>query len=175
MQKMEDLEEATRLARKAIDVTPDDHPDFAAMLNNLANKLRSRFERTNEMKDLEEAIRKSRHAVQVTPDGHKDLAHRLSNLGRSLQMRYERTGDIENYEEAIRVSQQAVQLTPDDHSHLAAFLNELGNTLLLSASSAKDNILKVFLRAWNCYNATPFTRIRSSTRMIATSRNGTLR
>ena len=36
---MEDLEEAVRVARQAVDVTPQDHPDLATLLNNLGIKL----------------------------------------------------------------------------------------------------------------------------------------
>ena len=57
--KMEDLEEAIRVARQAVDVTPEGHPDLAAMLNNLGNKLGRRYERTGKMEGLEEAIRVS--------------------------------------------------------------------------------------------------------------------
>ena len=34
-----------RRAEQAVKATPDDHTDLAAMLNNLDNKLQSRFER----------------------------------------------------------------------------------------------------------------------------------
>ena len=36
---MKDLEEAIQTARQAVESTPADHPDQAAWLNNLGNKL----------------------------------------------------------------------------------------------------------------------------------------
>jgi hypothetical protein len=42
---------------QAVELTLADHPDRAAWLNNLGNKLGLRFERTEEMKDLQEALR----------------------------------------------------------------------------------------------------------------------
>ena len=77
---MEDLEEAIRVSRQAVKVTPEDHPDLAACLNNLGNKLESRYKRTGKMEDLEEAIRVSRQAVEVTPEDHPDLAAWLNNF-----------------------------------------------------------------------------------------------
>ncbi|KAF7502886.1 hypothetical protein GJ744_004955 [Endocarpon pusillum] len=127
--KIENLEEAIRVARQVIEVTPDDHPNLAAGLNNLGNKLESRYKRTGRIEDLEEAIRVARQAVKITPDDHPDLAGRLNNLGSKLGCRYERIGKIEDLEEAIRVTRQAIKITPDDHPDLAGRLNNLGNKL----------------------------------------------
>ena len=81
---MKDLEEAIQTARQAVESTPADHPDRAAWLNNLGNKLESRYERTGEMKDLEEAIQTARQAVESTPADHPDRAAWLNNLGNKL-------------------------------------------------------------------------------------------
>ncbi|KAL2174178.1 uncharacterized protein P884DRAFT_315271 [Thermothelomyces heterothallicus CBS 202.75] len=53
--EMTDLEEAIGIARQAVDATPHDHPDRAALLRNLGNKLVRRCRRTSKMADLEEA------------------------------------------------------------------------------------------------------------------------
>ena len=53
---MEDLEEAILVVRQAVDVTPKDHPDLAGRLNNLGNKLESRYKRIGKIEDLEEAL-----------------------------------------------------------------------------------------------------------------------
>jgi tetratricopeptide (TPR) repeat protein len=123
------LEEAIRVTRQAVKVTPDDHPDLAAWLNNLGTMLKGRYQRTGAMDDLEEAIRVTRQAVKVTPDDHPDLAAWLSNLGSKLQRRYQRTGAMDDLEEAIRVTRQAVKVTPNDHPNLAAWLSNLGSKL----------------------------------------------
>ncbi|GKU10360.1 unnamed protein product [Fusarium langsethiae] len=98
--EMKDLEEAIETARKAIESTPDDHPDLAGMLNNLGIQLSLRYERTGEMKDLEEAIETVRKAIESTPDDHPNLAGMLNNLGIQLSRRYERTGEMKDLEEA---------------------------------------------------------------------------
>lgn len=53
---MTDLQEAIDAARQAVESTPEDHPDRAACLNNLGNKLESRHERAGEMTDLQEIV-----------------------------------------------------------------------------------------------------------------------
>ncbi|XTI93403.1 TPR-like protein [Cenococcum geophilum] len=126
---MEDLEEAILVARQAIDVTPKDHPDLAGRLNNLGNKLKSRYERTGKIEDLEEAILVARQAVDVTPKDHPNLAPVLNTLGNQLESRYKRMGKMEDLEEAILMARQAVDVTPKDHLDLARRLNNLGNQL----------------------------------------------
>lgn len=37
-------------------MTPDDHPDRAAVLNNLGTKLKSRYKQAGEIRDLEDAL-----------------------------------------------------------------------------------------------------------------------
>ncbi|KAI9764064.1 MAG: hypothetical protein M1840_008868 [Geoglossum simile] len=129
MGKMKDLEEAIRVVRQAVNITPKDHPDLTAWLNNLRTKLNSRYKRMRRMKDLEEAIRVARQAVDITPEDNPDLTGWLNNLGNKLGHRYEHMGKIENLEEAIRVAQQAVNVMPEDHPDLAAWLNSLGTKL----------------------------------------------
>lgn len=52
---MDDLKEAIRIARQAVDAFPQDHRDRAACLNNLGNRLRDRYWRTGSIADLEQA------------------------------------------------------------------------------------------------------------------------
>jgi hypothetical protein len=49
---MKDMVEAIRTARQAVELTPADHPDQAARLNNIGTKLDLQYERMGEMKDL---------------------------------------------------------------------------------------------------------------------------
>ncbi|KAK3082077.1 hypothetical protein LTS18_005475 [Coniosporium uncinatum] len=50
--EIEDLEDAIKFARQVANVTPADHPNLAACLNNLGNKLESRYGRTGKIEDL---------------------------------------------------------------------------------------------------------------------------
>jgi tetratricopeptide (TPR) repeat protein len=109
--KLKYLEEAIRVSRRAVEITPSDHPGLASKLYNLGATLGYLYERTEKMEDLEEAIRTSRQAVDVTLDDHPDLAVWWKNLGK-LASRYERLGTMGDLEEAIRVSHLAVKFTP---------------------------------------------------------------
>ena len=68
------LEAAIQKAEQAIKNTPGDHPNLAGYLNNLGNKLGSRWDRTGQIEDLEAAIQKAEQAVKETPEGHPNLA-----------------------------------------------------------------------------------------------------
>ncbi len=88
---MNDLEEAIDREREALAITPNNHPDRAAMLNNLGKKLASRYEGTGKMEDMEEAIAQARDALAMTPDNHSDRAARLHKLENMIARPYERT------------------------------------------------------------------------------------
>jgi hypothetical protein len=101
-----DLDEAVVVGRQAVQATPDDHPDRAAMLSNLGLALQTRFGRTGQQGDLDEAVAVGRQAVQATPVDHPDRAGRLSNLGLALQTRFERTGQQGDLDEAVAVGRR---------------------------------------------------------------------
>jgi tetratricopeptide (TPR) repeat protein len=83
--RLEDLEEAIRVFREAVEATPPGSPDRPGRLNNLGGGLfRDRYERTGRLEDLEEAIRVFREAVEATPPGSPDRPGRLNNLGTGL-------------------------------------------------------------------------------------------
>lgn len=43
---MDDLDESIQVSRQAVQATPNDHPNLAALLKNLGNCLERRYERT---------------------------------------------------------------------------------------------------------------------------------
>ncbi|KAL9563958.1 hypothetical protein ACKAV7_011993 [Fusarium commune] len=168
---MKNLEEAIETARQAVKSTSNDHPDKAAMLNNLGVFFERRYERTGEMKNLEEAIETSRQAVKSTPDDHPDQAGRLNNLGVFFERRYERTGEMRDLEEAIETARQAVKSTPDDHPKLATWLSTLG-TMLKSRYERTGEIRDLeeastyLLEAWSCLNAVPFHCVTAAAKCL---------
>jgi tetratricopeptide (TPR) repeat protein len=165
--KMEDLKEAIRRAQQAVDITPEDYPDLASILDNLCVMLESRFKRTGKMEDLEEAIRRAQQAANITPEDHPDLAMFLDNLANKLESRFKRTGRTEDLKEAIRRVQQAVDITPDNHPDLASLLNNLGRKFSQSSQpSHRHQTLACFLKSWNCYNGIPFHRVASAIQAI---------
>jgi SpoVK/Ycf46/Vps4 family AAA+-type ATPase len=116
-------------AEMAVSATPEDHPDRAGRLNNLAILLFRRYERTASFDDLEAAISNAEIAVFATPEDHSDRPGRLCNFGTMLSTRYERTGNMEDLEAAILKVEEAVATTPINHSSRAMYLSGLGNIL----------------------------------------------
>ena len=99
---MKDLEEAIDTARRAVQLTPSDHPNLSSYLNGLGLWLGRLFERSEEVKDLEEAIDTARRAVQLTPSDHPDLSMHLNNLGLWLGRRFEQSGVMKDLEDTIQ-------------------------------------------------------------------------
>ncbi|CAG7925272.1 unnamed protein product [Penicillium olsonii] len=118
-------EEAIQSAQRAVDTTPEDHPDLPRRLNDLANILFARYERVGDIGTLEEGIQVAQRAVDTTPRDHPDLPRRLNDLANILFARYERVGDIGTLEEGIQVAQRAVDTTPRDHPDLPGDLKYL--------------------------------------------------
>ncbi|RYP68863.1 hypothetical protein DL770_008369 [Monosporascus sp. CRB-9-2] len=124
---MNDLQEAIKVARQAVEATPKDSAYLAERLNNLGNLLGDRFGRTGAMDDLQEAINIARQAVEATPKDSADLTMYLNNLGIRLGYRFWRPGAMDDLQEAINVARQAAEATPKDSDDLAMYLNNLGS------------------------------------------------
>ncbi|KZV60225.1 hypothetical protein PENSPDRAFT_760127 [Peniophora sp. CONT] len=127
--ELEDLEAAILVRRRAVDLTPDGHPNKPHYMNNLGGALRIRFQRVGQLTDLEAAISVQRRAVELMPDGHPDKPLCMDNLGGSLQIRFERVGELGDLEAAISAQRRAVNLTPDGHPDKPGQMNNLGRAL----------------------------------------------
>lgn len=83
---MEDVEFAIQVARRAVDMTPDDHPDRAARLVNLGTKLQYRYNHTRLRSDIEEAIRVTQRALDSTSENHPTREGWLRNQRNMLRI-----------------------------------------------------------------------------------------
>ncbi|KAI0027071.1 CHAT domain-containing protein, partial [Vararia minispora EC-137] len=127
--ELQNLEDAIAVQRRAVDLTPDNHPNMPLRLNNLGSFLSECFDRLGELQNLEDAIAAQHRAVDLTPDDHPDMPVRLHNLGHSLSDRFDRLGELQNLEDAIAVQRRAVDLTPDNHPDMPLRLHNLGSFL----------------------------------------------
>ncbi|GFG20210.1 hypothetical protein IFM5058_10514 [Aspergillus udagawae] len=154
---MAELEEAITMIRKAVNATPEDHPDRAGRLNNLGLRLGQRYSRTGAMADLQEAIVMIRKAINATPEDHPDQAIFLSNLGLQLGHSYLRTGAMTDLEEAITVSRKVVDATPEDHPDWAGRLNNLGLRLgqRYSRTGVMADLQEAIIMVRKAINAAP--------------------
>ncbi|QGI70367.1 hypothetical protein CEK26_002700 [Fusarium fujikuroi] len=123
---MADLEEAIRLERLALKLTPNGNEDEEVFtLTNLGNRLGDKYLRTNDVADIDEAIDCARQSLDLDPE----KPERLYNLAIKLGDRFSRTEDLDDVDEAIELERKALKIMPVDHSERADYLNILGNQL----------------------------------------------
>lgn len=123
---MADLEEAIRLERLALKLTPSsDEDEEGFTLTNLGNRLGDKFLRTNDVADIDEAIDCARQSLDLEPE----KPERLYNLAIKLGDRFSRTEDLDDVDEAIELERKALKIMPVDHSERADYFNILGNQL----------------------------------------------
>ncbi|CUA73163.1 hypothetical protein RSOLAG22IIIB_10604 [Rhizoctonia solani] len=120
-----DLEQAIQYESRALDLTPDDHPDLPRRLINLGVSHGDRFERLGELSDLEKAVGYQSRAVDSTPAGHPGLPSRLNLLGVSYNRRFQHLRNLDDLDKAIVCESRALALIPDDHPSLLSYLVNL--------------------------------------------------
>ncbi|KAF6741702.1 CHAT domain-containing protein, partial [Ephemerocybe angulata] len=125
---LDGLATAITKLRKAVELTPNDHPDMAQRLSWLGHSLGLCFNNTGDVQDLAEAISAEQRALELTSDGHPEMAVRLENLGTSIHSRFEHTGDLQDIAEAISMKRKAVDL-PEGQPDMASTLANLGTSL----------------------------------------------
>ena len=72
---IQDLEDAIKYAREALNKTPSNHLMLATMLSDLGSQLSDRYDRMGNMQDLEDAIKNTQAAVNITTSGHPKFTY----------------------------------------------------------------------------------------------------
>ncbi|CAE6429928.1 unnamed protein product [Rhizoctonia solani] len=117
--ELDNIEKAIEYGTRALDLTPDNHPNRPRQLQVLGIFYDERFKRAGELEDLEKAIELGSHGLALTPDGHPALPSRHASLGGSYRERFWRLGELGDLEKAIEHDTRALALTPDGHPDLA--------------------------------------------------------
>ncbi|KAG2130307.1 CHAT domain-containing protein [Suillus bovinus] len=125
----EDLDDAIALCREALALLPVGHTDRSGSLNNLANRLSSRFDHRGNGEDLDDAIALHREALALLPVGHTDRSGSLNNLANRLSSRFDHRGNGEDLDDAIALDREALALLPVGHTDRSKSLNNLANRL----------------------------------------------
>ncbi|KAG1791595.1 uncharacterized protein HD556DRAFT_1520162 [Suillus plorans] len=125
----EDLDEAITLQREALALRLVGHADWFLSLNNLANRLSSRFEHQGNDEDLEQAIALQREALALRPVGHTDRSASLSDLSVELSSRFDHRGNDKDLDEAITLQTEALTLCPVGHIDRSMSLYYLAHQL----------------------------------------------
>jgi CHAT domain len=123
-----DLDEAVDTARKAVAITPSNHPNRPMYLSNLGAVLSSRFERVGKAVDLDEKIDVGRAAVRSSRK-HPNWPLYLANLSQGLRARYILRGDPADLTEAILVLRDSIAATPQGNPDLPGLRSALAGAL----------------------------------------------
>ncbi|WP_051793598.1 CHAT domain-containing protein [Kibdelosporangium aridum] len=122
----DDLAEAVRTMRHAVQTVPVGHPSYTVLASNLSAVLSLADNRVSDETVHGEAVRIGRTAA-----GNDDLLA-LNNLGTTLIGRFTQTGDSRALREAIDTLERAVRATPSKDPFLASRLSNLGEALYYS-------------------------------------------
>ncbi|MBO0884102.1 MAG: hypothetical protein J2P17_27980, partial [Mycobacterium sp.] len=136
---IEDVNEAISTLRQAVDGLPATvpTPTRTMYLSDLANALRTRFDRTGdrlarkgETTDLDEAIDTLSDAVRITPDDNAGKADYLHNLSSALSNRFEQTRQDEDIDQAVATALDSLRVISRDHRLWMMCQQQLATTLM---------------------------------------------
>ncbi|KAG2151641.1 CHAT domain-containing protein [Suillus bovinus] len=125
----EDLNQAIALHREALALRPIGHTDRSMSLNNLANRLFSRFKHQGNDEDLDQAIALHKEALALRPVGHTGRSTSSNNLATLLSSRFDQRGNDEDLDGAIALYREALALCPVGHTGRSVSLNNLATRL----------------------------------------------
>jgi tetratricopeptide (TPR) repeat protein len=123
------LSEAITVSRQAVDVIPDDDPNYGTCLANLAWALHALFMADGDAGSLDAALSAARRAFDVldVPDPRREVV--AMSLGVLLHSKYSRTGELAVLNEAIDLGRSATVDSTSSGWMLAARLTNLGRAL----------------------------------------------
>lgn len=147
---IEDVDEAVRLGREAVTLSPG--TAMAGALSTLATALRDRYGFARAIGDLDEAVETGRRTIETAHPDEEDMPGYLSNLCTILILRHGHTADSADLDDAIRLGRRAVALTGDGNPDLAARLSNLSLALQnrfagTTASAGLDEAVKAGRRS----------------------------
>lgn len=120
----DDLKEAIRFYRQAVELTDENHPQRPWFVDSLALGLRSVYTRSGRLQDLEEAINLWRPLLDISRSEKRPNV--LLNLAEGLADRYIHTGRLEDFEEAVTLWREALSLTSEDSPERPIVLSSFG-------------------------------------------------
>ncbi|KAF9465881.1 CHAT domain-containing protein [Collybia nuda] len=149
-----DLIDALRYLKLAMERTPPGHPGLPLAEQNLALGYTAYYRRFGNVDDLYNAIKYSKKAADSVPQGAEDFAFHQVCLEVQYSDLYDRTHCLNDLEIALKCSKAAVEATPPGHHkysahqlHLAQAYTQryrkLGNHAdLISAHECKKEAVK---------------------------------
>ncbi|KAF5580392.1 hypothetical protein FPANT_9348 [Fusarium pseudoanthophilum] len=123
----DDLEEATKLERKAIEASPPDTADRQRFSYWLALQLGDSFYHTGKVGDLDEAIRLIHCSLESLTDKSPMKAAHLANLGILLKEKYSILGVQSDFESARENLETAIASSSEDQNVTATWFEKLAD------------------------------------------------
>jgi len=130
------LRRAERMGRAALG---DDHPEVAAIVNNIGTVLHDQGDLDGALAAFREAERIDRAAFG---DDHPEVARDVNNIGTVLKAKGDLEGALAAYREAERIDRAAFG---DDHPNVAIRVNNIGS--VLKATGDLDGALAAYREA----------------------------
>lgn len=128
----QDLEEAIRHYRTALEQLPTDHERYAEITQGLIFCLMARHRLFAAIEDLEEVVALERRAVTVREAGPAArYAVQLTELANALMCRYALRGDTADFEEALRCGEKAVEAAEEGSEERLLAQGTVAQALLL--------------------------------------------
>ncbi|KAJ6564813.1 CHAT domain-containing protein [Mycena capillaripes] len=118
------LEAAFQYNELAVNITPENHPNFPHYLMSLVHTQRAKYRRLSNIEDLEDALKSCRTALDFMPV-HQDLHESLAVVSALYNERFHRLGDIRDLDAALVKQDIAIKLVPEGHPALPHYLGDL--------------------------------------------------
>ncbi|KAJ7257747.1 hypothetical protein C8J57DRAFT_1647484 [Mycena rebaudengoi] len=139
-----DLNEAIKLERTALELIPPSHPQRASSLTHLATALDIRLNHSEDSADRDEAIVLFREALDITPVTEPLHCVYLNNLATMLQRRFLRAQNPEDISESVDLMKKLVDICPEHHPSRGMYLTSFANAAnQLERSSLKPQQTKI--------------------------------
>jgi tetratricopeptide (TPR) repeat protein len=123
-----DFGTAVSVARRAVDESASERPEFQArLLFSLAVLLEEQYWRLDNVKDLDHALDIARKSLDLTPKDDSSRTLRLEYVADLVEERYEKLGNITDLYETIQLSKLTLEVSLEETGeNLSMRLHELG-------------------------------------------------
>ncbi|KAG1744588.1 CHAT domain-containing protein [Suillus paluster] len=102
----------SRVTSEALALQPVGHPHRFMSINNLAERLSTRFDHQGNDQDLDNAIVLHSEALALHPIDHPDRFMSFNNLARIIYNRFQYRGNDRDLDEATSLQREALRLCP---------------------------------------------------------------
>lgn len=163
---IEDLNRAISLCDEALGAVPEEHPNRAGHLQNMAALLGMLYKSTESTVDFANAIKCAELGLAAT----QNLRQRAGIwiiLGDLFYAKHTSKPDLDNLQQAISYAEEALAGFPQDHPARGVTSLSLGQRYLIRSqqTDSPNDLTKSivsFKEAWGCSHMMPYERVRAA-------------